>query len=677
MHQGPSPPYEPSTGVPPLSSPEHEDIPTWNILPSYQLYQSTFSKNILLSNDDLTFEPPDYEDDANTRQGIPGYFDGVTVENAGSSLPRSSSPLVSTLPTRWENSIHGNTHKLKRLTSSSSCSNLKISIVLTHGPGEPGKLPLDVIDPKKIEFKQGDTVNGYVTITNTSSKPIPFSMFFVVFEGKVSVRKPGGSDINDPKYALIYYKFMNMFDYNASWTPAQLDSTLNGMNIDPLDRSVLRFPLNGKLFEPLVTYKKYFSFKIPERLLDAACEEHNLQLHCEIQPSIGLPREQFLIELRKLRRNSPASRRGDNSLTGKRNNIDSYMVSGDVGNTQGGSGLNDVLRSSIKDISFPDTAISYSVEARVIGKASSYPEVFNTKKFESIEDDEFIIVDEESCFVRIVPKRRINLEEDRNQILKESKLVFEDLVKRVKEIVNLGRNLQAGEPISRPPSCELIKRPQLYTGKSESSLALASSSSLESCYRLSTNCTKKLLSSSKFLGEFICQTPKLKYVIPYVIPRQYTHKNSSVKQFGGTGINIPLEFIFKGIKPPEIKLFSVDLIAFTYRSKKYPVPIEIYHDLIFKNKPLSKIQSFDNFDYYVVEPFQKYLDELIQLTKQFGSEVLQIDKKLIMDIKSLANLQTKFNTVKVEQARLSPTKWVTVNTGELNLLKVRTIFLLI
>ncbi|CAH2351084.1 hypothetical protein CLIB1423_02S11870 [[Candida] railenensis] len=634
----------------PLLSPSHEDVPMWNILPSYQLYQSTFSKNISLSNEDLAFEPPKYEDAPESTD----YFSGVslpptqdrTISPTGSLNSAHSTPIngINEIPTRYENSIHGNSHKLKRLGHTKSC--LSIAMEVTRKLGKLGEAP-EIIDPKTVEFTQGDTINGFVTVTNQSSKPVPFSMFFVVFEGKISVRKPGGGDINDPKYTLIFYKFLNMFDYNASWTPADIDSTFNEVSVDPFDNSVLKLKLD-RVFEPGIKYKKFFSFKIPEKLLDCACEDHNLQYHCEAPPSIGLPRDQFLLEVRKLRRGQ-----------GSHGKI-----------LHQGDGLDEVMKSTIKDFSFPDTAISYSVEVRVVGKASDHPDVFDTT-----QGDEFIMVEEASCFVRFVPYERINKGIDKKQLLRESRLVYEDLVKRIREVIDLGKELASLRDLtlspilnSKPTSSSssssdvnIQKRPQLYSSKSEELSSLIAKSA--DLYEVSTNCYKKQISAPKLLGEFIIQTPRFEYTLPYQTPQRFTSFSPQPLIKGNGGINIPLTFIFKPasavahFKPPEIKQCSVELIAFTYRSKKYPVAIDIYHDLIFQNKRGKHQQSNDNFDHYVVQPFQIYLEKITNLAKVWGWENLNISKQLILDIKSVSNLQPKCNVTKVENFKFGVGKW--------------------
>ena len=41
----------------------------------------------------------------------------------------------------------------------------------------------EFINPYVYEYQQGDVISGYIVIENASSKPIPFDMFVVLFEG--------------------------------------------------------------------------------------------------------------------------------------------------------------------------------------------------------------------------------------------------------------------------------------------------------------------------------------------------------------------------------------------------------------------------------------------------------------------------------------------------------------
>lgn len=650
-----------------LSSPAYEDVPIWNILPSYQLYQSTFSKNILPSNEDLRYAPPTYDTSSVTPQETHSInqsndyfpvlpespeFQAAQIHSSQPSPNPAQVDLES--PTRWENSILGNIHRLKNLSdiNSNIANRLKIEIEITEKSCQRGVKPT-IIDPLTIEYQLGDSINGFITVRNISNSPILFDMFSVVFEGKISVT----SD-TDKKKSLVFYKFLNMFDYNASWTPADMGDETDADMIDPLDNTLLKFPME-KVFEPRITYKKFFNFKLPDKLLDAACEVHNLTRHCEILPTLGLAKDQFLKSLRRFRE-------GNQGLNNRKSGVEVSGPSPALNQTRK-PGLSGVLDRRLKDLSFPDTAVSYSVEARVIGKASDYENIIRKHSIKS-QADEFIVVNESSCFIRVIPRERLSHVFDEEMIEKESRLIYNNLVTRITQKIELGKDLLNEKrpqildntntyELTRVPS--ITKRRQLYNDRHDTHVGFNrfSGQDTNSYYELFVPYKKKsLTAASKIIGMVGVSTPKTEYKLKYVPPYKYRtlHPHVPRKELKTT-LNIPLEFVFsfqdnsaKTLKPPDIKSISAELIVFTYRSRKYPIPIEIFSDLLFKNK-----LENDNIENYLVKPFQKYLEEITDLTRKLSCEVLNVDSQLIMDMKCLANLSTKYNSLKVDDSKVS------------------------
>jgi len=660
----------------PLASPAYEDVPIWNILPSYQLYQSTFSKNIRPSNEDLRFAPPNYHEDSTVTptgsidSGTGSYFPNM-VDSPGSthSVPTAaqSYPLnpVNESPTRWEDSLLGNTHKLKKIADINSgvANRVKIEIQITENACKRGVRPT-IIDPLTIEYQPGDSINGFVTINNKHHLPILFDMFSVVFEGKISVT----SD-TDSKKSLIFYKFLNMFDYSASWTPADLNDDIFEADLyDPLDNACMRFPME-KYFEPGVTYKKFFNFRVPDKLLDVACEFHNLPRHCEMLPTLGLAKDQFLKNLRKFRQ-GPSS----NS---------EFTIGGTapVLNQPRKPGLNGVLDKRLKDLSFPDTSVSYSIEARVIAKESDYIQIIPSHLIKPGKD-EFLIVNETSSFIRVIPKERLSKAFDSELIENESKIIYNNLVERVTQKIDLGKDLldekrtilnnENTYEITRVPS--ISKRRQLYNDGNNSNLARNKllRNGKNAKYELFVPYKKKSLTAApKVVGIIGLKTIKMDYKVKYVPPYKYKalHPRPTTGELS-TKFEIPLEFVFssnessKTSKPPDVKSITAELIVFTYRSKKYPIPVEIFSDLLFKNKP----GDTDNIENYVIKPFQKYLEEITDLSRKLNFDVLNIDNQLIMDMKSLANLSTKYNCLRVDDSKVtsnhSTSPWTFVSSQE-------------
>lgn len=632
----------------PLVSPAYEDVPMWNILPSYQLYQSTISKNIRPNEDEPRFDPPTYErssPESPQALGSNEYFPTV----ATTSSPTSGQGMEPS--TRWENSILGNTHKLKKLVDVNThlSEQLKIDINITSSPCQKGVRP-KIIDQSLMEFHQGDSIHGFVTVTNKASHPIPFEMFSVVFEGKVSVM----GDASDHKKPLVFYKFLNMFDFQASWTPAALDDEdLNGL-VDPIDGTKLRFTME-KSFEPNITYKKFFTFKLPEKLLDCACEVHNLPRHCEILPTIGLARDQFMKDLRRFR--GKVNERNTPSTPFSLGKGEIYSAS-----TPRRPGAPKREKTRIKDLSFSDTAISYSVEVRVVGNSSDYSD--SLKGHVTPDTEEFIIVNESSCFIRVIPKERLALEFTELTLEKELKVIYRNLQKRISQKIQLGKELLHENqelPLLVKPSVlnntlSLVKEKQLYReprGQNFNGMIQENQNENNVIYY---PFKKKYLTVSKHVGTVAISTPQTEYPVRYIPPSTYKDARAFVPiRKLSTEMKVPitlsLQFgdstALKGLKPPELRSVSAELVAVTYRSRKYPIPIEITNDLLFQNR----LGENDNLDGYLIDPFKASLAELTSLTNKLGYEVLNVDSQLIMDMKCLSNLAAKYNTLKVDDVK--------------------------
>lgn len=575
----------------PMTSPSYEKVPMWNILPSYQLYESTFSKNVNPRDEDLCVEPPTYD------AALPRLATSENSDyfgNAGRAL-------------RWEDSILANTHRLKRLATLKKplADCLHIDITLTRGPGAKGSKP-DVYDPLRCEFLQGDSVHGYVVVRNTSTHAVPFDMFSVVLEGRVCVN----GDVAEGKKPVVFYKFLNMFDYKALWTPAFFN-TADTEVVDPVDGTLLLFP-NEKYLEPGTAYKRFFTFTLPDTLLDCACETHEIPRHCRVLPSVGLDKDMFLQLLRRARdklvRPGLASR-AESPLPGepKRTPADNL----------------------VRDFCFPDTSVCYCVEARLVGKRSSYT------KSTSPGADEFIIVKEGSASLRVVPRSIEDSAEDDVA----AQRYYETFLRDVKSIIERGLHLHQGEPLRRPSTSK-----QLYTLQT-----LLSRPSQRDRYEVFLPYKRKTLTqASKVVGVVSASVPRKEYVVRYVSPASFIlftdHDTTKISK-----VTVPLSLSFRsadapGAKLPEIKGVTVDLVACTIRSKKYPIPIELSTDMELQNS----LAPDDGLERYVVQPFKDYLLQIEKLIEKHGAAALDISQQTIMDIKSLANLLVKSVNLKFD-----------------------------
>ncbi|KAF6070163.1 Bul1 N terminus family protein [Candida albicans] len=328
--------------------PPNEDELLNNILPSYHMFQSTVSKNLTPTNENYSIDPPTYEMTPITSE-TPSLLTFSRMQSpvderleTDNYFPQSDNDSVTynqESEDMWKNSILANADKLPNLThkknSMSEC--LQIDIQVTEKVCQSGIKPI-FMDPSNREFKQGDYLHGYVTIRNTSDQPIPFDMVYVVFEGTFTTLDTSSGTISTEMPALRF-KFLTMLDLFASWSYANIDRLItdngdphdwcNG-ETDPYDNTLLSIDVK-RLFQPNVTYKRFFTFKIPDKLLDSTCDQYNLPTHTEIPPTLGIDRNSF----------PPSFLLANQHLI-------------------------------VKDLSFSDSCLAYRIDARVIGKASDY-----------------------------------------------------------------------------------------------------------------------------------------------------------------------------------------------------------------------------------------------------------------------------------------------------------------
>lgn len=640
----------PSNELHPFVSPAYEDVPIWNILPSYQLYELTFSKTVDTEVENFQSEPPNYEvasplgtdlDTGSYFPETPALAPAVSSTIAGRPLsPAVSSssssggsnegaPEVAAHPARpaapsrgisfstWENSILANAHRLGRLCDfdRAKADRILLQIFFTTAPGSCGREPVHY-QPSNKEFLQGDCIHGYVLLENLNTVPILFDMFLVVFEGRVSVNVVESDTKLKP---VVFYKFLNMFDYSASWTPAYFDRADN--KVDKLDGTHVQF--NVKALEPGVKYKRFFNFTVPDCLLDCACETHQIPRHCQLLPSLGLDRQTFLQRLRQQR---------DGHLTPKKSGHSPgpYLNPGEASSSDHLSRKSN-LAPMVRDFSFPDTSINYCVEARLVGKRSAY------RKDNLPGADEFIMVKESSESLRIVPKETNFLDEDDNLINRR----FESFCRDVERIISRGQKLDSGtveEPTRRSSTVK-----QVYGNVGVSDKSASGNFEVLMPYK-----KKSLTQVPKVVGMLRAYFSKKERIIRYVSPNLYVPvsplANKAISLFV---LPVTLEYSSKedprNSRPPEIKGVSAKIVSCTVRSNKYPIPVELSQKMKFDNSLLLK----DEFEKNVVEKFSKYLQQLSKLIAKHGHTKLQVDHQLMMDLKCLANLQVKNDCLKV------------------------------
>lgn len=616
--------------------PPNEDDLINNILPSYHMFQSTVSKNLEPSNENYSIDPPTYEMTPIT-SGTPslltpsGIQSPVNELNDENYFTQENNDDVNSITFNqesedmWKNSILANAHKLPNLTNKKNqmSESLKINIQVTETVCQSGIKPI-FMDPSNKEFKQGDYVHGYVTIQNTSNQPIPFDMVYVVFEGTfTNLDSPTGVvNVEEPS---VRFKFLTMLDLFASWSYGNIDRLVtdngdphdwcNG-ETDPYDNALLAIDVK-RLFQPNVTYKRFFTFKIPEKLLDTACDQYNLPFHTEIPPTLGMDRNSF-----------PPSLLLANQ----------HLI--------------------VKDLSFLDSYLSYSVDARIIGKASDYK--FPVKK------DQYVVAKEVFCPIRVIPKPNLELQYNHFQLIQEADIYYRAFVDSVVSKIEYGNELMNSKPgyvnnsnglrpsLSPMVSHDSVKLRQLYavadnTIKHKLNRGKISYDEEDNIYQCLIPYKKKSITgTSKHLGVISLATIKDTYKIKYTPPTRFgTPSPSSSSE--DTEIVIPIEMNYFTETPttskliPDIKAIDVELVSLSIRSRKHPIPIEFTSELLFSEKEIDiKRNKPANFDSIVINQFSGYLNEFHKIIKSIGNESLRLETRLYQDVKCLATLKTKY-----------------------------------
>lgn len=628
----------------------HEDDKLVNsILPSYHMFQATIRKKMVPQEENFKEDPPTYE-------MSPLHSAGITPVPSGLHSPQSSGTLNAfpfpiqeaedddeTFNQRsadlWEQTVLANVHKLDLLSEKNPASkHLNVEVHITDAVCQKGVKP-DIIDISDYEFKQGDFIHGYITIQNTSKEPIPFDMVYVVLEGELAVvqanRGPG-----DPFYQPTVFKFLNMLDLFALWSYANIDrlATDNGDphdwcdgETDPYDNTVLSIDVK-RLFQPGITYKRFFSFRLPDKLLDDNCEIHSLDVHCQPPPSVGNP----------VNLNFSARPRHDNA------------------------------DKRLKDFSLIDTFTSYKVAARVIGRASQY--------LSRINKDRYILAADVNLPFRVIPfSAKPDYREQWDQQVRAQYKAFVDVVEEKihqgKRVLRSRDEANSGSLTSTSNSSS-SSLPQNLTPISSAlhSVRLGlDQEKLRQLYRVSESMTgkgsnikmneapvylhlspfkkKSFTGSSKILGVLSLSSPKTEYAISYVPPPRYRNP----MQHYETKVRIPLDLTYSCEKsmgpqtPPEPKKISCELVVLTARSKKHFIPIEFNHDMCFREQVIDELDAkaqsddYENVDAIVIRPFNEYYNSIVKLIKKIGfeSDEFRVETQLFKDIKSLAMLQTK------------------------------------
>lgn len=605
-----------------------------NILPSYQMYQLTISKP-LTPVDELRSTLPMYELTPQLSATLNDYF-GPAATNTDQQEDTDNTFLDDTLL--------ANAHKLKRLTSVNKdlSKSLSIQINLTEEIGQIGVEP-KVIDPLSVEVKQGDVIYGFILVSNKTGEDIPFDMFSVVLEGSVAFGESKSSVILPSNVV----RFLTMFDFNALWNDACLDRLTTDHfdpnipinEVDPIDNTIVNFTPD-KIISPGLVYKKYFTFRMPEKLLESSCS-HGVLSHLQIPSTLGISKNEVITVLREKWKDGTPK-------------------------------LEEPKYASLKnDFAFGDASIDFSISARIIGRASDYK---NFSRSLQLNGDEYVVANEAYCHLRVIGATGSMFELNRPLMAHEAKLVSINMTNTIKQKIALGKELLKLNSTllnSRTNSFEdltISERPGLFPTQSTTDLAKMEqkyqakreTSVKDDKYEILHAHKKKSVFASKMLGLIAFATPKKEYKIDYV--PQFVQDESRV-----SNVTIPFEISFvsyekSGTILPDFKKVSLELVALTVKSN-LPIPLEIHPEMLFENKA----RGLNTFDAVTVKQFQRQAIEIQKLIKTVGNEALDVDRETLRCIKCMANLDTKYDHLKLPNLDILQTSWQLDNNESLEI----------
>lgn len=580
----------------------HRPKPVCLILPSYHMYSHLYRPP---SASDSTREPPIYlRLNLSTSESL-----FLTRRASEQSHRPGEAPLdpmqIVAADAQWESTIIDNIHDLKNLlaTDNPHAVNTKIEVHFTEHTGVVGQ-PAVEVDPRFWEYNKGDTVAGYVLIENLSDEPVPFDMFYLLFEGLLVVN---GAQHN----------FLQMFDFSASSNPANINRFATNWYycaecggddaVDPVDGSHLSFPSLNLLKG--VVYKRFFSFKIPEYLLESTCS-HQLPGHTCVPPLM----------------------RGQ-----------ARIVGGDL-----------------RDFSFPETSVTYGVMARFIGRKSHYnvdlgwlalcsrPTVVDS------DGDEYIILQEQTLEIRVI-QREPDFNPDQVRVGSLfNKSLYENLHARANEAIDQGKQLLSMETTAEPLETQKLR--QLYVAPEGTNEKTPG----PRVYSVTRTVVRKLLIHGTAKGKLTLLLPYHTQLLHYIHPlkfRALAEQDQPHLKGRRWQVQLPVTLTWDGPRPPLLYLFFIEFVVHTFQlDVRHRIPLEFHHDFIHnqaRNHSHPRATALEGVDELkgMVDDTRDLLKEIDSLLKQAEPGTYRVEKRLVDDLKGISMLKVKANHLVIPKLR--------------------------
>ncbi|CAH2355871.1 hypothetical protein CLIB1423_36S00738 [[Candida] railenensis] len=556
---------------------------SYNILPSYQMFSHTVNKSC-----EIEFEnnsaPPSYQELTNSGRCLG--CNSLPTSTSQASLINSSSSQSASEATSNQENILNNVLKLNNITNSLTnnySKSVKLSIVLTE---DEGTSEFTELRAKSIEYSQTDTICGYVLIENTSAIPIPFEIFYVSLQGAFETTDKISKSHNREK-------FLEMIDLSASY-----DNPFNVRYKDTEMLCSIDEDLLQRNIGPKRVYKRFFSFKIPNRLLEDSCI-HDCSTHIELPPTLGI-------------RNVEAS-------------------------------------------------INYSIEAILIGKNSMYEHFDKNNTISNNFPDRYIVLKEITKDLRIVSLDTETASYSSGTVSYESLQDEIDFnLNSLAELesdqtTNFKRaNSKTAYHVINDP------KPLLESHACETA-SMNSNKSQERCYQYENfqrevenfqiicHCPVKTRKGlKKIIEDYFFTSPNVSYKIDYIKPPQY--RRHELIQDRSWKFDIPFNLTNQHFKSaPIFKNVTAELVSLTIISKVSSIPVEINHNMVFQNG------NELTFDDIVVKPMRRKLEALRGFAKRMEPNTVRMSSSLIRDLETISSLTSICVVMDVNEVKLTPT----------------------
>ncbi|KAI3403374.2 hypothetical protein KGF56_003795 [Candida oxycetoniae] len=410
---------KPVTKLSSVSSNAHTEY--FDILPSFEMFQSILKRDDQQFQEDLSTSPPEYGDTTHSRPSIPAsprIFPQQSIDRNLAEVSRrlehdielqrdrlqslnaffnndvGLSPTISTSEGAGATAAHNDNVAVTYDTSGDSpldnidrlqkATNPHIDIQIYVTKGIPQPNAENDLETKLKEYTSGDHVNGYVIVKNTANVPVKFGLFTVSLEGTVKSleRKPNSSNRKYSK--ILMKKFLKMYDLSASYSYGYLPSSA-GIEYEPFskdrnDGCEIGLP-DSRVLQPQQRYKKFFTFKFPHRLLDNVCQDSILP-HLLPPPSMGVDKTSF-------------GNRSEGIVLNKALGYGSLNLRGTPVVT--------------RDYGFDDLSISYAIEAKIIDKVNSKDAVSH-EELNHAKHQDYVLSKHAQYFLRFIPQITEQLE---------------------------------------------------------------------------------------------------------------------------------------------------------------------------------------------------------------------------------------------------------------------------